>query len=144
MNYNTIKQELTRKGYKMTRPRRIILEFLIEKTGWITAKSLYDEISKHLEQVDFSTVCRNLDTLTSLEVLCRVDLENNGVFAYCVREVEDHHHHLICRSCGKTSIINTCPLNDLSPELTDGFSDLGCRFEVYGICQDCRLKQTFG
>ncbi len=140
MDLSSIEQQLAGKGFRMTQPRRIILKALMEIPGWVTAKELYDDISQHPGNIDFSTVCRNLDAMTGLEVLCRVDRKNNGIFSYCLREKKEHHHHLICRSCGKTSIINTCPLNSLSPELTEGFSDLECRFEVYGICEDCRSK----
>ncbi len=138
MNLSSVKRDLARKGYKMTRPRRILMEALMENSGWVTAKELHEKISLHQGHVDFSTVCRNLDALTGLEVLCRVDRENNGIFAYCLREMKEHHHHLICRSCGKTSLIYTCPLDGLSSESTEGFSELECRFEVYGICKDCK------
>lgn len=142
MDLSSLKSQLAGRGYKITRPRRVILEALMEKTGWVTAKDLYEEISGQVDHIDFSTVCRNLDVLTGLEILCRVDLENNGIFAYCMREKREHHHHLICRSCGKTSLIETCPLANLSSEQTEGFSELECRFEVYGICRDCRDRDT--
>jgi len=90
--------------------------------------------------MDFSTVCRNLDTLSGLGLLCRVDRDNKGAFAYCLPEMHAHHHHLICRSCGKVNPLDFCPLQQLSNSQTGEFKDLECRFEVYGICKDCQAK----
>ncbi|MDD3898600.1 MAG: Fur family transcriptional regulator [Syntrophomonadaceae bacterium] len=141
MDLSSLKQQLAAKGYKMTRPRRVILEALAQKPGWVTAKDLHEEVCNHSGHIDFSTVCRNLDTLTGMEILCRVDRDNNGIFVYCLREMEEHHHHLICRCCGKTSPMDFCPLSQLSLVQTEGYSELECRFEVYGICHDCQAKQ---
>jgi len=140
MNPCNLQQQLSQKGFKMTRPRKKILEVLTLESGWVTAKSLYEELNTHKADIDFSTVCRNLDALSNMGVLCRVDRDSNGVFAYSLREMEEHHHHLICRSCGKISPMNFCPLQKLNASQTEGYSELECRFEVYGYCRDCQLK----
>lgn len=141
MDVSNLKEQLRARGYKMTRPRQAILEALARETGWLTARALFDELAGQQPNIDFSTVCRNLDTLTDLGVLCRVDRDNNGVFAYSLREIEEHHHHLICRRCGKITPIGFCPLEQLNTGHTKGFSELECRFEVYGTCEECtKLK----
>lgn len=134
-----LKIQLHSKGLKMTRPRWAILKILTGETEWMSAKDLHEKLSQ-THPIDFSTVCRNLDTLTVTNILCRVDRDNNGSFAYRWPETNRHHHHLICRSCGKISPMEYCPLNQLGTSLTEGFSELECRFEVYGTCNECRIK----
>lgn len=140
MQLNQINQQLTKKGLKKTKPRQAILEALANKSTWMTAKSLFEELSEQEANIDFSTICRNLEILSNAGILCRVDRDSNGIFAYNLRETEEHHHHLICRSCGKISPMDFCPLQELNSSQTAGYSDLECRFEVYGCCRECQNK----
>ncbi len=135
-----LENELIRKGLKLTKPRQAILQALARENEWVTASDLYDKLLEEHPRMDFSTVCRNLDTLSGLGILCRVDRDNKGAFAYCLPETEEHHHHLICRLCGKISPLDYCPLGELSNTQTREYQDLECRFEVYGTCKDCQAK----
>ncbi|MGI6453804.1 MAG: Fur family transcriptional regulator [Syntrophomonadaceae bacterium] len=140
MDIANLKNKLKVKGLKMTKPRQTILTFLIKEPGWVTAKSLHDRLADENLAIDFSTVCRNLDALTHTGILCRVDRDNNGVFVYALREIQEHHHHLICRCCGKISPIDYCPLEQIDSSHSQGFDELFCRFELYGTCRDCQIK----
>ena len=138
MDAEKIWRQLSSRGFKMTQTRQKILQILMLTSGWLTANSLYEELLAQKVRIDLSTVCRNLDMLYNIGLLCRVDRERNGIFAYHLRDMEEHHHHLICLSCGKTLPLEYCPLNGLSTSQTEGFTDLECHFEVYGYCRDCQ------
>lgn len=140
MDFQNLWSQLSFKGYKMTYTRRKILQILTEDSGWLTAKALYEELLTQQVKINFSTVCRNLDMLYSMGVLCRVDHQRNGVFVYRWRDMGDHHHHLICLACGKIQPMQFCPLHGLDLNQTGGFSELECQFEVYGYCQDCQAS----
>ncbi len=137
MNADELWPQLSAKGYKMTHTRQKMLQILAPTSDWLTAKSLYEALMVQQVRIDLSTVCRNLDILHGMGVLCRVDRERNGNFAYRLRDMEEHHHHLICRSCGKILPLDFCPLHGLSKSQTEGFSDLECYFEIYGYCGEC-------
>jgi len=137
MNAEELWPQLSAKGYKMTHTRQEILQVLTLKSDWLTANSLYEELVGQQVRINLSTVCRNLDMLYGMGVICRVDRERNGNFAYRLLDMEEHHHHLICRSCGKILPLDFCPLNSLNTSQTEGFSDLECYFEIYGYCGDC-------
>ncbi|MDD2510932.1 MAG: Fur family transcriptional regulator [Syntrophomonas sp.] len=141
MDLKQIRQQLAKNNLKATRPRQAILEALAQASGWVTAKSLFDKLSGQEANIDFSTICRNLELLSSIGILCRVDRDSNGIFAYSLSEMDEHHHHLICRSCGKISPMEFCPLQQLNSTQTAGYSELECRFEIYGCCRDCQGKQ---
>lgn len=138
MDTRQLWSQLSSRGYKMTLTRRKILQILSSDSGWRTAKCLHDELKAQQVRIDLSTVCRNLDMLYSIGAICRVDRERNGVFAYRWRDMEEHHHHLICQACGKILPIEYCPLDGMNANQTGGFSQLECQFEVYGYCQDCQ------
>ena len=142
MDTAQLENELARKGLRLTKPRQAILRALAQVTGWVTASDLYDKLLEENPGMDFSTVCRNLDTLSGLGILCRVDRDNKGVFAYCLPEMPEHHHHLICRFCGKISPLDYCPLQGLSHNQTGEYKDLECRFEVYGTCKECQGRDS--
>lgn len=140
MDLASIKKQLKEKGYKITGARLAIIETLMMGENWVTARDLHQKLALNCYNIDFSTVCRNLDTLSAMGIICRVDRDNNGIFAYNVPETEQHHHHLICRSCGKISPVEYCPLSHMKPWQSQGFGELECRFEIYGTCHDCQPK----
>ena len=52
-----------------------------------------------------------------------------------------HHHHLVCRDCGRVDDFTTCDVGALVREVqaaTD-YEIEGHWLEVYGRCQTCRL-----
>lgn len=141
MDLEKLWPKLSARGYKMTRTRQKMLQILALASGWLTAKSLYEELLDQQVRIDLSTVCRNLDMLFTIGLLCRVDRERNGTFAYRLRDMDEHHHHLICLSCGKILPVEYCPLDYLDDSQTDGFSELECLFEIYGYCRDCQTAE---
>lgn len=138
MEIEQLHQELSQRGLKLTKPRQAILQALAQENGWVTASALFERLLIDCPRMNFSTVCRNLDILSISGLLCRVDRDNKGTFAYCLPEIPGHHHHLICRSCGRIIPMNYCPMQQLSNADTGEYNNLECRFEVYGICRECQ------
>ena len=132
--------QLAAKGYKLTNSRRQILHSMAAQTDWVTAKSQYDKLLQQNIHIDLSTICRNLDMMYSMNMLCRVDKERNGTFAYRLQDMQSHHHHLICLVCGTIVPLEYCPLEGLPEGQTQGFSHLEWQCEVYGYCQACKRE----
>ena len=130
--------QLTAKGYKLTDSRRKILHLMAMEPDWITAKSLQIKLLKHSVDINLSTICRNLDMMYGLDMLCRVDIKRNGTFAYRLQDMQNHHHHLICLACDTIVQLEYCPLEKLPDKQAQGFSNLECQFEVYGYCPKCQ------
>ncbi|MFA6808416.1 MAG: Fur family transcriptional regulator [Eubacteriales bacterium] len=128
---------LVEKGYKLTKNRKCILEvFQRDEKRWLSAHELFDIISAENQKINFSTVYRNLEIFTHIEVLCRID-KGEGISYYILNNQVDPHHYFICKSCGKTFRINCCPLNEMKLKELEGFSIEDHRFEVFGYCRDC-------
>lgn len=117
-------------GYKATPQRMAVLRALIEEQH----QSL-EEIRARCPEVGLVTVYRTLDLLGSLGIVRRLDLGDGSRYELA----ENHHHHMICESCGDISEFEECPLD---PErLPPGSADFEVRshsLEVYGRCGACR------
>lgn len=134
-----LEKSLMEKGLKLTRTRRLIIQEFLDLHGWISAQELFARVSARNSRVNFSTIYRNLDSFSQLGILCKLWDKSRGINYYTLNK-EEHHHHLICKSCGKISRIDYCPLRDIDNDIMQEFSDLECKFEVYGYCKDCQVK----
>lgn len=134
----SLEQQLKKKGYKLTGPRKILLGLLKDNTGKsLSAQQIYKLSEVH--GIDFSTVYRNLDMMAKEGLLSTVQ-HDNGAFGYelCF---DHHHHHLICTVCGATRCINFCPMELIDKSVWEGFTPSKHRFEITGICSECSKKQ---
>lgn len=136
-----LEKKLAEKGYKLTKNRRILLQGLLEIADWATAQEIFQYVFKRNSKVNFSTIYRNLDALTNMGLLCRVN-HGDATNYYLLNQEESHHHHLICKSCNKVVTLDFCPLSSLSTEDLQYFSNIECKFEVYGYCQNCQSQKT--
>ena len=116
-------------GYKATPQRAAVLQALAEEQH----QSL-EEIRARCPKVGLVTVYRTLDLLSELVIVRRLDLGDGARYELA----EDHHHHLICESCGQISEFDECPLDPgrLAPGV--GFEIRSHSVEVYGRCAACR------
>lgn len=120
-----------------TRQRSAILETLERQDDFRSAQQIHEQMKADGETVGLATVYRNLQALSRsgrLDVLVAGDGES------LYRQCEDtgHHHHLVCRECGRT-------VEFLAPKLESamtaiarehGFTDLDHTLEVFGLCTD--------
>jgi Fur family ferric uptake transcriptional regulator len=68
------------------------------------------------------------------DVLMREDGE--AVYLKCSRQ---HHHHLVCRSCGRTIEITGPAVESWANAVAQqhGYTDISHTLEVFGLCPDC-------
>jgi Fur family ferric uptake transcriptional regulator len=54
----------------------------------------------------------------------------------------DHHHHLICRKCGRAVEFELPGFEAAADQLalSHGFSDVSHSIELFGICGDCGVS----
>ena len=89
---------LKAKGYKLTPQRKVILDILHHTDAHITADDIYLQVKKRIPGVNRSTVYRTLELLESLELVVKSELGSSHVYHHAE---EGHHHHLVCRNCGR-------------------------------------------
>ncbi|MCZ0703277.1 Fur family transcriptional regulator [Natronobacillus azotifigens] len=121
-------------GYKYTDKREVILNYFANEDRYRTAKDLLTHMEPSFEGISFDTIYRNLHLFDQLGILESTELA--GEKHYQMRCMHHHHHHFICKVCGVTKEIQSCPMEDLSDELKHFMID-DHKFEIYGRCPAC-------
>lgn len=146
IDMNALKEDLKKKGYKLTPQRRSIVDTIIENEGQhLTAEEIYDKVKKSCPEIGLATVYRTILLLEELAVISRLDL-NDGCSRYeIVHSDETHrHHHLICNICHKVSEVQDDLLEELEVDIEKQykFKILDHSVKFYGICDECQKKQN--
>ena len=91
---------VTHRQLRATRQRAAVVALLESVDGFRSAQELYDELRQRGENIGLTTVYRNLQALAAAGL---VDMVRNdtGESVYRRCSTGDHHHHLVCRVCGK-------------------------------------------
>lgn len=142
MNILQLEKILKSNGYKLTSQRRAIIEVLCENIGkFLSAEEILNLSKQKYPQTNFSTVYRNLEVLEELNLIHKTNMSLDNTFYYEIIDIDEHHHHIICRKCGKTQAIDFCPLEIFKEkiDLTD-FELLDHKLELYGLCKECKNK----
>lgn len=126
---------LKKKGHKVTQRRKDMIKFFERENRYVTAKDVMDYMEEIHPTMSFDTVYRNLRLYESLNILEGTTLNGEKHFRFkCSTE---HHHHFICNDCGSTKNLPVCPMDD-AIKLLYGYDIEGHKFEVYGLCPDCK------
>lgn len=126
--------QLEQIGYRTTAPRRTVLEAISATAPEpFTAEGLATAVP----QVGRATIFRTIRLLQELDLVCRVPLEDGSVRYQLSRSA--HHHHLVCRSCGRLTEFSDTDLDGLIQRQADRseFTLDGHSIELYGRCAGC-------
>jgi Fur family transcriptional regulator, ferric uptake regulator len=131
-------QEQPVKEHRRTRQRAAVDEVLDETEDFISAQDLHAILRSRGLSVGLATVYR---TLQSLADDGRVDVLRTagGEAAYRRCERDEHHHHLVCRSCGATVEIAGPAVERWTSSVAKeyGYVDVAHTLEIFGTCPRC-------
>jgi Fur family transcriptional regulator, ferric uptake regulator len=116
------------RGYKATPQRVAVLRALAAEQH-----QSMEEIRARCPEVGLVTVYRAIDLFSGLGLVRRLDLGDGPRYELA----ENHHHHLICESCGNISEFDECPLDDKALRDLD-FKVSAHSLELYGRCGVCQ------
>ncbi|HEY2603853.1 MAG TPA: Fur family transcriptional regulator [Thermoleophilaceae bacterium] len=130
---------LSAAGYKRGAAREAVLSLLDRQHCALSAFDIEDALRTGNRAVARASVYRILDQLENLGLVQRVETGQSSVFYEPVRRDHEHHHHLVCDSCGKL-----VPFADEELERTIGKLSRRVPFEVsdhevvlHGACDAC-------
>lgn len=123
---------------RSTRQKRAVWAALSELEDFVSAQDLHRALSDRGEKVSLATVYRVLQTHQEeglLDVL-RPD-DGEAIFRLCAGQ--EHHHHLVCRSCGLAVEFEAPDMESWVSSLAaeNGFTEVRHTLEIYGLCQNC-------
>jgi Fur family zinc uptake transcriptional regulator len=135
MNLEEMLQVMRDKGYKYTGKREEMIRIFVREKRYLSAKDMLKFMQEDYPALSYDTIYRNLALFENLELLEATDLHGERIYRlHC--STKDHHHHLICLSCGKSRHIKSCPMEAMLGE-PDEFVITGHKFEIYGYCRKC-------
>jgi Fur family transcriptional regulator, ferric uptake regulator len=131
---------LTEKGLRNGGARRSVVELLGEQDCCLTAQEIFDRLRGSGRTVGIASVYRVLELLASEGYVQRIDL-GSGISRYeAVQVGGDHHHHLVCDSCGRVEAFEDDDLEVALGRLeeTSGFTVAAHDVVLHGACASCR------
>jgi Fur family ferric uptake transcriptional regulator len=126
-------------GYRSGNARRAVVELLGRQRCCLSAQEIFDRLRSARRPVGIASVYRTLDTLVELRLVKRIDA-GDGVARFEPADPGgDHHHHLVCRDCGKVEAFSDARLERAIGKVADGLGYYVDEHEVVltGACADC-------
>lgn len=123
---------------KATRQRAAVAALLADRADFISAQDLHAALRSAGEPVGLATVYRTLQAMYAdgeLDMMRRPDGET--IYRRC--GTTSHHHHLVCRECGRTVEIDGPNVEAWADRVADrhGYADVTHVLELFGTCADC-------
>lgn len=142
MSGESIQDSLKKRGIRLTRQRKILLD-LIDKTGQhLDAERLCQLARAKDPKLNRVTVYRTLKLLKESGLVDELDLMHyGGDQHYYETRLKQEHAHVICLGCGKVEEFFGEPLHRLrrQVELHLGYQVLLARTEIGGYCPHCQI-----
>ncbi|MDX1891626.1 Fur family transcriptional regulator [Mycolicibacterium sp. 050158] len=122
---------------RATRQRAAITALLENLDEFRTAQELHEELRKRGEGIGLTTVYRTLQTMAASDLVDSLRTES-GESAYR-RCSEQHHHHLVCRSCGATVEVAGRHVEAWAADVAreHHFTNVSHTIEIFGTCAAC-------
>ncbi|OMH36617.1 Fur family transcriptional regulator [Tersicoccus sp. Bi-70] len=125
-----------------TRQRAAVSRALDELDDFVSTQELHRILTERGERVSLATAYRVLQSMADdgrVDVLRAADGE--AVYRRC--EVSVHHHHLVCRVCGKVVEVQAPAIESWAERIAaeNGFTAVEHTVEVFGLCPRCSAER---
>ncbi|MDR2974688.1 MAG: transcriptional repressor [Propionibacteriaceae bacterium] len=119
-----------------TRQRQVITAYMKAQAQFLTAQQVHDGLRELGDTVSLPTVYRTLTALVEAGDLDVRVSNNQSAYRHCSPH---HHHHLVCRQCGRTIELADSPVEQWATAIANehGFTDVDHTIEILGLCPAC-------
>ena len=137
---NSTVQTLKESGHRLTPQRLMIVSAVRHEPTHITASQVLKRVQESYPYLDISTVYRTLGVLKQMRLVSETDMRDGEYKYEWIEKIR--HHHLICRTCDRVTLLDDKYLVSLGTETMDeyGFEADIDHFAIFGICKECRNK----
>ncbi|WP_309383608.1 Fur family transcriptional regulator [Cerasicoccus frondis] len=137
LSISGVLDKLRDRGMRVTATRKRLATVLYEAGLPLSIEAIHGKLGR--KSFDLVTLYRCLDAFVDLGVVQVVRNEQGKALYELIDAEHGHHHHVICRQCGKIDCLSECavaPFEAAAHQM--GYADVSHRLELYGVCADCR------
>lgn len=126
---------------RATKQGTLVRDALRTAGGFRSAQDVYAVLRGDGGSVGLSTVYRHLQSLVDDGVVDVIQTpDGEATYRYCGNPATGHHHHhLVCRRCGRTEEIEGRAVERWAGDVaeTHGYVDVDHTVELFGVCPSC-------
>ncbi len=129
-------------GHRASAPREEVIDAIASLGCSVTAREIADVLRERGSGVGLASIYRALELLDRLRLVKRFDV-GEGVARYePAHPSGEHHHHIVCESCGTVQAFEDEPLERAIHALSDrvDFSVAAHDVTLHGECPACRAS----
>ena len=122
---------------RSTKQRKAVAEVLATISKFSSAQEVHSILISRGEKVGLATVYRTLQALAETGAIDVLRNDGEALYRACSN---DHHHHLVCTGCNKTTEISAPEVEIWTEKIAreQGYLISGRTIEVFGLCKNCR------
>lgn len=112
-----------------------------DAAGFVSAQDLHAALRTDNTGIGLATVYRALATLAASGEADQLQSpEGEAIYRAC--SSTGHHHHLICRSCGRAVEIQASDVEEWAQHTAaqHGFTQAEHVVDIFGVCAECAAK----
>ena len=126
--------------HRATRQGGAVENALRAAEGFRSAQDVYAVLRAEGQSVGLSTVYRHLQAFADDGLVDVIHTpEGETTYRYCGEPGSGHHHHLVCRSCGRAVEVEGPAIERWASRVAElhGYVDVDHTVELFGTCAAC-------
>jgi len=141
MNIGFFKNLFREKKLRLSHPRFLIYQELSNAKTPLSPQELYQGLLKKKKRIGLTSIYRSLDLFESLGLVFKII--NGAAVKYKLCELKDHHHHIVCKTCGHVVELDFCDIAGWSKKVMEstGYQVTDHQLNFYGYCKACKPLQ---
>jgi Fur family ferric uptake transcriptional regulator len=138
MNIELFKNLFKEKKLSLSHPRLLVYQELSNALSPLSPLEIYQNLLKRKRRIGLTSIYRSLDLFESLGIAFK--MPNGSAVKYKLCELEDHHHHIVCKACGHVVELDFCDISVWSKKVTEstGYEVTDHQLNFYGYCKACK------
>ena len=131
-------EQLQRSGYRLTAPRKAVVEALANSQRGLNATEIFDLAREIYPTLGLVSVYRTLEYLEGLGLIQRV--HHPDACQAFIAGFTGHQHLLICQKCGNTAFFEGDNLEPLFERVAaeSGYQIADHWLQLFGLCTECQ------
>lgn len=126
---------------RSTWQRATVRDMLQRTEEFRSAQQIHSALEAEGTKVGLATVYRSLTAMAEAGEVDQVRASGEVLYRSC--QGTDHHHHIVCRSCGYTVEVSGGELENWITRVSSqhGFTHMEHTAEFFGLCSQCSDTQ---